>query len=127
MQQIIFSGVVVSGKGEGGDFINLDWVRKQVCKKLNFKAYPGTLNLIIKRGKKIKSLLNKSQYIQIVPEKGFCEGIVIPALINSQNCAIVIPKIKDYPENMIEIISPINLRDELIVKDGDEVTVTFII
>lgn len=127
MQLITFSGIVVSGKGEGSDFINLDWVRNQVREKLNFNAYPGTLNVLIKQSKKIKSLLKKSQYLQIIPEKGFCEGIIIPALINYQNCAILIPKIKDYPENLIEIISPINLRDKLIVKDGEEITVTFFI
>jgi riboflavin kinase len=127
MQKITFSGIVVSGKGEGSSFINLVWVRNQIHEKLSFEAYPGTLNLKIKQSKKIKSLFQKSQYIKIIPEKGFCEGIVIPAFINSQNCAIIIPKIKDYPENMIEIISPINLRDKLQVEDGDEITITFFI
>ena len=125
MQQINFTGIVVPGKSEGSFFINLDWVRNQIHEKLKFIAYPGTLNLIIKESKKIRVLLKKSQYLKIVPEEGFCEGIVIPALISSQKCAIIIPKVKDYPKNMIELISPINLRDKLLIKDGDKVTVTF--
>ena len=127
MQKIKFSGIVITGKGEGRAFINLDWVRNQIQDKLNFIAYPGTLNLLIKQGKKIKSLLKKSQYVTIAPENGFCEGIVIPALINSQKCAIIIPKVKEYLKNTIEIISSINLRDKLMLKNGDEVTVTFFI
>lgn len=127
LQKIKFSGIVVAGKGEGRAFITLDWVRNQIHDKLNFIAYPGTLNLLIKQSKKINSLLKKSQYVTIAPEKGFCEGILIPALINSQKCAILIPKVKGYPKNRIEIISSINLRDKLMVKNGDEVTVTFFV
>jgi riboflavin kinase len=127
LQQITFKGKIITGIGEGKAFVNLEWVKNQIQKKLKFSAYPGTLNLIVKQSKNLKSLFEKSQNCRIFPQEGFCEGIIIPALINSQKCAIIIPKIKNYPENMVEIISPINLRKKFRLKDGDEVIVTFFI
>jgi CTP-dependent riboflavin kinase len=39
-------------------------------------------------------------------------------------CAILIPDVKDYPKNVLEVIAPENLRAQLKVKDGDEIAVT---
>jgi riboflavin kinase len=38
-------------------------------------------------------------------------------------CAIVIPEIADYPEDVLEVIAPINLRDKLSLKNGDTVQI----
>ena len=39
-------------------------------------------------------------------------------------CAVVIPQIEDYPENVLEIIASVNLRETLNLKDGEDVTVS---
>lgn len=122
----MLKGKITSGQGEGKKFLNLLWVKKQIQEKLQFIPYIGTLNLILnKKSTTLKVMLKQTQYIRIKPAAGFYNGIAIPALINSQKCAIILPEIQNYPENMIEIIAPINLRQSLNVKDGDEVSVFF--
>jgi len=128
LQQIVFKGKIVTGNGEGRTFVNLWWVKKQIKERLHFTAYPGTLNLLLNHeSNKIKKFLKKSQFIRISPVEGFCEGIAYPAHINSIKCAIIIPEIENYPKNLIEIVAPINLRDSLNAKDGDELSVSFFV
>lgn len=128
MKKIILKGKIVSGQGEGAKFINLSWVRKQIQENLEFKPYAGTLNLLLS-GESIKNkyLLENTQSIRIDPANGFCEGTIMPAMIKSQKCAIVIPNVINYPKNIIEIIAPVNLRDNFKFKDGDEASVYFFI
>ncbi len=122
----MLKGKIVTGQGEGKKFLDLLWVKKQIQEKLQFTPYTGTLNLILnKKSIPLRALLIKTQYARIEPALGFHDGIVIPALINSQKCAIIVPEIKKYPKNMIEIIAPLNLRQSLKIRDGDEVSVYF--
>jgi riboflavin kinase len=124
----MLKGKITTGQGEGAKFLNLLWVKRQIQKSLQFRPYAGTLNLLLSdESIKDKNLLKKTQYIKIEPVKGFCEGILVPALVKSQKCAIIIPEIANYPNNMIEIIAPVNLRHKLKAKDGDEVSVYFYI
>lgn len=128
MKKIILKGKIIAGQGEGAKFINLSWVRKQILESLQFKPYAGTLNLLLSEESiKNKYLLKKAQNIGIDPAKGFCEGTVIPAMIKNQQCAIIIPHVINYPNNIIEIIAPVNLRDNFKFKDGDEASVYFFI
>ena len=60
----------------------------------------------------------------IKPEKGYFSGKLYKALIMDQiQGGVVIPNIPNYPKNLIEIVSPVHLRDELNLKDGDIVEV----
>jgi riboflavin kinase len=38
-------------------------------------------------------------------------------------CAIIVPEVENYPENVIEVIAPVNLREKFKLKDGDMVEV----
>lgn len=122
----MLKGKIVTGRGEGKKFLDLLWVKRQIQEKLQFTPYIGTLNLILnKKSISLSAMLKKTQSIKITPAPGFCNGIAIPALINSQKCAIIVPEIKNYPKNMIEIIAPFNIRQNFKVKDGDEISVQF--
>jgi CTP-dependent riboflavin kinase len=39
--------------------------------------------------------------------------------------AVLLPDVKDYPKDKIEIIAPIRLKEALGVKDGDPLTLEF--
>jgi CTP-dependent riboflavin kinase len=39
-------------------------------------------------------------------------------------CAIVIPEVAGYPKDVLEVIAAVNLREQLQLEDGSEVTVT---
>jgi riboflavin kinase len=73
---------------------------------------------------KRKTLIEKAEVREIVPVEGFKKGLCLSKVsINGVNCAIIIPEVPDYPEDMLEIIAPINLRKKLGLKDGDTVEV----
>ena len=125
MKTLCIKGTVFSGKGEGARFIELPWVKRQIVEKLGFTPYRGTLNIeLTKEEFENRALLEKAQAIEISPVKCFCRGRCFKAnLMDRLECAIVIPEIPNYPENVIEIIAPTNLREKLQLRDGDSVEV----
>jgi riboflavin kinase len=125
LPKIVLKGTVFSGTGEGRKFIDLPWVKQQIEEKLGFAPYAGTLNIrLLKFSVKQKKLLENAKGIVVCPEKGYCTGLLIKAKIGSLECAIVIPQVRNYPSDVMEIIASVYLRERLKVADGSEVTVT---
>jgi len=115
-------GVVTSGLGVAGFYVNLPWVRRQLREKLGFEPYPGTLNLKVDR--EARRTLEKKACAEIVPAEGFYKGLLVEVLVeDSIRAAAIIPLKPDYPEDLVEIIAAENLREKLSLKDGDRVTV----
>jgi len=125
LKTLRIKGTVFSGKGEGAKFIELPWVKKQIIEKLGFTPYGGTLNIeLTKEEFEKRALLEKAESIEISPVKGFSRGKCFKAnVMDKLECAIVIPEIPNYPENVIEVIAPTNLREKLQLRDGDSVEV----
>ncbi len=125
MKRIELNGKVFSSRGEGKKFLELPWVKRQIKQKLGFKPYPGTLNVkLSEESVKRKKLLEKTHPIRIYPANGYCSGKLIKAFISKLECAIVVPEVAGYPQGVLEIIAPVNLRETLQFEDGGEVTVT---
>jgi riboflavin kinase len=122
-------GKVFSGGGEGAKFIALPWVRKQIAEKLGFTPYSGTLDLrMTEADVDLKKSLKNARSIEISPAEGFCRGRCFNAyFMDTLKCAIVIPEVENYPEDVIEIIAPINLRETFILQDGDVIEVKIVI
>jgi riboflavin kinase len=40
--------------------------------------------------------------------------------------AVLVPEIDNYPSDKLEIVAPMRLKDELRVRDGDELTLEFL-
>ena len=53
----------------------------------------------------------------------FGEARTLPCRIRDIPCAIVVPGRTHYPDDVIEVISPVELRAVLDLSDGDLVTV----
>jgi riboflavin kinase len=125
LPKIVFKGTVFSGNGEGRKFIELPWVKQQIQEKLGFTPYPGTLNIrLAEDSVEQKKMLEKAKRLEVIPEKGYCIGLLIKAKIGSLECAIVIPQVPNYPSDVLEVIAPVYLRERLKIADGSEVTVT---
>ena len=124
LKTLSLKGKVFSGKGNGARFIGLPWVRRQIREKLGFDPYCGTLNIrLVEDRAKRKTLMNAFK-IDIVPASGFCRGKLFKAqLMDFEECAVVIPEVAGYPEDVIEIVASTNLRERLRLKDGDSVQV----
>jgi len=125
LKTVHVKGKVFSGGGEGARFIELPWVRKQIAEKLGFLPYYGTLNVkLTEDNVNLKRLLKKAKAIEISPAKGFRRGRCFKAyFMDNMECAIVIPEIENYPEGVVEVIAPTNLREKFQLKDGDLVGV----
>ena len=96
--------------------------------KLGFTPYPGTLNVMLsEESVKRKKLLEKAHSIKVCPADGYCSGTLIKALIGTLECAIVVPEVPAYPKCILEVVAPVNMREQLQLEDGGEVTVTVIL
>ncbi len=125
LPKTVLFGIVYSGSGDGKKFVCLPWVKRQIEQKLGFSPYPGTLNLHInEENKKKKILLETPNGIMIEPQIGYCPGILLKACVGSLECAVVTPKVPNYPSDVLEIISPVYLREHLNLADGSLVTIT---
>ena len=125
MNTLTFNGNVVAGQGSGKKFLDLPWVKQQVEAKLGFTPYLGTLNLQLSdESASQRELLLKAESIKICPAEGYCVGAVFNARIAQTECAVVLPQVEGYPRNLLEIIAPVNLRQQLHLEEGDEVAVT---
>jgi riboflavin kinase len=100
-------------------------VETQIVSKLGFVPYAGTLNLRLntentqKRGQ-----IEQTSGISVIPETGFLPGTLYKATLKGINCAVIIPKVPNYPKNVIEIIAPTYIRGQLKLEDGKEVTIS---
>ena len=124
-EKIILKGKVFSGKKESEHYLRLNWVKQQLLEKVGFIPYPGTLNLKLdKKYVKAKKLLKDFEGIAIVPKLGYYPGKCYPARFRSAfHCAVILPELVGYPEDVLEIISPTNLREKFQLSDGDSIEI----
>lgn len=125
--RVVFRGKVVSGMGEGKYYTEQKGYVDQFKKKLGFIPYPGTLNVEIEYIERNKLRLLRS-YGGIAIEKfetknrTFGSVLCFNAKVNNRRGAIVLPKRSHY-SNVLEFISPHYLREQLHLKDSDEVEI----
>ena len=127
-EEIRLTGAVCTGLGEGRYYVMLDGYLRQFEQKLGFTPFPGTFNIeldpwSITARKRLDAL-------ECVDMEGFDDGTrtfgsvkCFRVKLGGVDGAIVIPNRKNYPDNIIEIVAPVNLREHLDVSDGGEVKV----
>jgi CTP-dependent riboflavin kinase len=122
----VLNGKVVSGVRKAAYFTQLDWVQEQCMEKLGFRPYPGTLNMkISEESLPIIEALQKEQWIELIPpDTEFCAARARLLSVGSVSGAIIIPAedVRVHRKNIVEVISPLRLKDALKVKDGDSLT-----
>ena len=127
----VVQGMVTSGLGEGAYYIGLEPYCVQFKKILGFRPYPGTLNLQLTPSEtKIRQNLHRSHMATVSGFESngrtFGEVFCHSCTINDIQCGIVIPGRTHYPDSLIEVIAPLNLRSAFSLKDGDDVAVHFV-
>ncbi len=123
------SGKVITGLGEGQYYISLDGYRTQFIEKLGFDPYPGTLNIkldapSIEARKGISTGIRISGFTS--ENRTFGSGSCFCIRIADVRGAVIVPERTHYPEDIIEIIAPVNLRKHLDLADGSNVEVEVI-
>ena len=120
MKTLTLEGKIATGEGNGKKYLQLPWVKQQLEEKLGFTPFLGTLNLELSRqSAKRKRKLPKTKTIMICPPKGYCVGLFFKASIRGLECAVVLPQVEGYAEDLLEVIAPVNLREALKLGDGD--------
>jgi len=124
-KEIIIKGKVVDGLKDGKYYLSLNEYKQAIKKNLGFHPYPGTLNIRLtsESDRELKEILVRMNGINI---EGFKKGDRIFGSIKCFNCningikgSIIIPERSHYGSDILEIISPIELRKKMNLKNGD--------
>ena len=126
------SGKVVPGLGEGAYYVEM--YKERFREKLGFVPFPGTLNVRIEKKKDLNQLLAVLEHNAIIVE-GFEKdnrtfGQVKCCLVSIEDNiqgAIVAAERTHHDVDVAEVISPVNLREKMGLKDGDIVKLTIIL
>jgi riboflavin kinase, archaea type len=122
---LFFEGTVFSGEGRGKKFVELPWFKRQVEEKLGYSPYLGTLNLrLVGEEVEKRRLLETTGSLAVEPQAGYYSGLLFKATIDATECAVVIPIMPNYPNDVLELIAPVYLRGNLKLVDGSVVTVS---
>jgi CTP-dependent riboflavin kinase len=125
------TGVIFSDLGRAASFMALDWVQQALKQSLGFAPFPATLNLRPKAaedGRLWETVRNGSTGIPLKSANGgFCSARLYEVAIHGRagdkiKAAILLPEVVDYPNDKIEIVAPVRLKETLGVQDGDQLT-----
>jgi CTP-dependent riboflavin kinase len=133
------NAVVFSHLGKASSFMALDWVQQALRESLGFSPFPATLNVRPKTAEDLQRWEMVRREVKGIPvpppNGGFCAARLFPVEIRhlpcetsaSVNGAVLLPEVEDYPEDKIEIVAAVRLKDKFNIQDGDQLTVEFVI
>jgi riboflavin kinase len=131
MASLELSGRLASGEGVARHYTREAWARDAFMKAAGIDPFPGTLNVLIPDGPDRQSWLEARVTEGIVlpaPTPEFCDGRLFHAIVTSMaghsaKGAVVVPMVPGYPEDRVEVIADIGLREAFGIVDGDVLTV----
>ena len=129
-KEMMFKGKLFRGFGEAAYYIGNEGYKRQFVKVLGFEPFLGTLNLRLESPIEMeqKRELRSLDGLEI---QGFENGKrtyggakCFRAVVNGKIPAgVLVIERTHYDDSVLEIISPVNFRKDIGLKDGDEVTV----
>jgi riboflavin kinase len=122
----IVNGIVLDGLGQGSAFTQFEWVRQQFRDKVGFDPYPGTLNVRAQDAGALAEWQARPG-IPIEPAPGFCAARCYRVRLNGAQTAVwIVPDVPGYPNDVMELMAPLALRQALTLKTGDVIAVEFL-
>jgi CTP-dependent riboflavin kinase len=131
-------GIIFSDLGLASRFMALDWVQKGLTDCLGFAPFPATLNVRPAHQEDAvawESIQNDARLYSHMPgHEGSCLARVYRIEIQAgagdgyhrTPGAVLLPEVKDYPKDKIEIVAPMRLKDAFGVRDGDRLRLEFL-
>lgn len=130
------SGIIFSDLGQAASFMALTWVQSALKQALGFEVFPATLNVRPREPQDAilwQRVRDGSGGLPLAPaDNGFCSARLFPIEIFGGAAqekiagAILVPEVDDYPDDKIEIVAPLRLKQHLGVRDGDPLTWEFV-
>ncbi|MFB6181389.1 MAG: DUF120 domain-containing protein [Candidatus Magasanikbacteria bacterium] len=122
------SGEVFSGLGEAQNYLSFKPYQEKIDQLVGFRPFAGTLNLKV-NPKELNQLKQKVACSRI-DEFGYksrnCSALdIYPIKLPDTDAAYIDIEITDYGDDVMEIIAPINLREELNLYDGDVLEIKY--
>ena len=126
-ERITVRGRVVAGLGEGRYYISREGYRKAFGRLLGFDPFPGTLNIEVEPldREKVAELRDMDGIlVEEFQSEGRTFGAVkcYRATIGGVEAAAIFP-VRSHHVNVLELISPVGLREKLSLADGTDVMV----
>ena len=125
---MVFDGTVVKGLGEGAYYLCQEGYTNQFRKKIGFRPFCGTMNLHIGAEDIEKRILLRQQ--KPIEINGFKKGnrtfgklAIYKCVINGTPAAIVFPERSQHGLQVLEIVSPYQLRKKFGFADGANVQI----
>lgn len=125
--EVELAGQVAQGEGEGAYYMRQPFYAEGFDQLLGFVPYPGTLNLKLS-GPDLDTMraLRSREGLEIpqvqTSERTFGGVTSLPATVHGIQAAVIFPH-RSRHENVLEVISPVCLRKELGLVDGDTLVV----
>jgi riboflavin kinase, archaea type len=132
------TGVVFSDLGRASSFMSLDWVQALLMERLGYRPFPATLNLRpmeIEDAELWQRAKTQREGVSLTEATAsHCGARLFRIEIHGPagggrdkvEGAILLPEVMDYPENKIEIVAPMRLKDHFGIEDGDAIIVEFL-
>jgi len=130
-ESFTFHGRVFSGSGRGSYYVGHPEYRKRFQRSLGYVPYPGTLNLRLDSLNEIgvrRRLRLEEDGIRI--EEFIYRGEKFSSVkcfegeLERKKVALLIVSITHYDDSVLELVSPLYLREALGLRDGSEVPTT---
>jgi riboflavin kinase len=122
-------GKVTTGFGEGAKYVSIPLYNILLTELLDQQPYPGTLNVEVEKPyteliEECPALQIKSLIMDGIERGGFYYWFGNLVYKNKDLEVLVIrPFLTKHKENILEIVSGVNFRDELKLKDGNTIGV----
>ena len=130
------TGIIFSDLGLAASFMALDWVQESLKERLGFSPFPATLNLRPEAAADAEVWRRVQSQFAGTPlapaADGFCSARLYRVEIDAPGQggkiagAILLPAVKNYPRDKIEIVAPVRLKDHFGVGDGDPLILEFL-
>ena len=130
---ISLRGAVTSGMGEGRHYISLSGYMEQFRERLGYEPFAGTLNVsLTDESVRARAGLESMDGVPIDgwedDERTFGPATCYRATVESDDgsfdpCHVIVPVRTHHDEDQLEVIAPVELREELSLADDDTVVV----
>lgn len=129
--ELTFRGTVFAGLKEGRYYVSLKGYTADFNRALGFEPYPGTLNLRLTTGAMIEQR-RRLDLMKGIEVRGFSDDkrsygpvkCFKARIAGKHPGAVLAIERTHYDSSVLELISPVNLRRSLSLRDGDECSVT---
>ena len=113
----ILEGNLVNGAGRAAAFMQLDWVRSQLMELVGIDPFPGTLNLALENDTNLacwRQWRSMPGHPLEPADPGYCRARCYPVRVDGRiPAAVLLPDVADYPENKVELVAALPIRQHL--------------